>query len=189
MEFFNKIIQWVQQVPAKDMQRYMYMVIGATTIAMGMIIFFVYTKSNDLVEQLKKIDNIARSAGPLFRNYEKIQHEEALIQAKLEKTQHEDMRSFFELFCKTQGLTPQPDWSPTSVDINQKFEEVSVQATFKGLTMQKLVETLDALDKEALTKEKILYTKNLYIKKDQADNTISFDLTIATILMKKEGLS
>ncbi len=189
MEFFTKIIQWVQQVPAKEMRRYMYVLIAGTSISMMVIIFIVYEQSNHLVAQLKKINDIAKSAGPLFRNYEKIQQEEVRIQGMLEKNQNEDMRSFIELFCKNQRITPQPDLSPVSIDINEKFEEIAVQVTLMGQSTQKLVEILDALKKEALTKEKILYTKNIHIKKDPNGNTINIDLTIATIRMKKEGIS
>lgn len=187
MEFFAKIIQWVQQVPAKDMQRYMYMLIGVIGLCVAVIVIMVRGKSNDLVEQLKKLEKTARSAGPIFKEYEKIKQEELRIEAMLEKNKDEDMKSFFELFCKNQNMVPQPGWDTSTANLNEKFEEMTVQATFKGQSTQALVEFLDAIEKEAASKNKILYTKNLHIKKDQSENTINFDLTIATVRIKKEG--
>ena len=40
---------------------------------------------------------------------------------------------------------------------------------------------------ESSSKDKILYIKSVHIKKDQNERTINFDLTIATIRVKKEG--
>lgn len=186
MEFFTKIIQWVQQVPTKDMQRYMYILIAVMACLVGMIIFFVHSKSNDLVAQIKKIETTAKSAGPLFIEYEKIQREEDRIQDMLEKSKDEDMRSFFELFCKSQNMMP-TSWDINPVDLNQKFEEMTVTANFKSLSTQKLVEFIDAIEKEAVSKNKILYTKSVRIKKDPNEKTINVDLTVATIRIKKEG--
>ncbi len=187
MKFFTQILQFIQQIPEKNMQRYMYMVIGGMGIVVSGVIFLVHNKSTDLVEQFRKIEKLSRDAVPLFQDYEKIQRDEKRIQDQLEKYQGEDIKSFFELFCKNLGVTPQPGWDANPADINQKFEEITVKATFKGQTTQKLVEILDAIQKEAISKNKILYTKNVDIKHDQSKNQIAFDLTIATVRMKKEG--
>lgn len=184
--FFNKVVQWVYQTPEKEVQRYIYGAIAGTIVAMLSIAIFCYFQADRLVKEINDINKIAKSAGPIIARYERIQAEEEHLQVKLEKNQNEDFRSFFETFCKDLGLIPQPKWSPVSVGINQKFEEVLIQAEFTGQSTQKLVEMLDSIEKEAVARERILYIKNVHVKKDPSGNTISFDLTIATVRIKKE---
>lgn len=187
MVVFAKVIQFIQQVPPKDLQRYMYITMGVMCGFVGLTLFLVYGKNTDLVEQLKKMQSTAQSAGPLLRSYEKLNQDEERIQTMLAKHQNEDIRSFFESFCKGQNMVPQPGWEPTTVSLNAKFDEIQVEAKFNGITTQKLVDFLNAVGKESLEQQRILYTKRLTIKKDPSAHVINVDLTIATVRMKEEG--
>lgn len=189
MEFFAKVIQYIQQIPPKDMQRYTYITMGVMGGFVALTLFLVYGKNTDLVEQLKKMQSTAQAAVPLLRKYEALNRDEERIQAMLAKYQDEDIRSFFESFCKGHHMVPQPGWEPTTVALNPKFDEVQVEAKFHGITTQKLVDFLQAIGKESTEQQRILYTKRLTIKKDPSAPVINVDLTIATVRMKQEGES
>lgn len=185
--YFSHIISWFQRAPAKEMQRLLYGAIGIVSLIVGGMIFFVYHKSHELVDQLRNVEKTAQSSERLIDEYERLEQDENRIEEMLKQSKDEDIRSFFEKFCKEQTMTPEEGWDPVPRAINDKFEEIMVQATFKNQTTQKLVMFLDAIEKEATEKKKILYTKKVRIKRDQGGKTINFDLTIATIRMKREG--
>jgi len=100
--------------------------------------------------------------------------EEQRLKDILDKNKDFTMPGFFEQFCREQNIVPEQGWNPLSEPVNDKFDEIILKATFKGLSTEKLVKIIEALDKK-----EIVYIKQLEIH-NEGENKINVDLTLAT---------
>ena len=174
MEVFAKIIAFIQQMNKKEFQHYLGITLGIVTLSTALIIYSVYSKSDDLLEKMKRINVLAVKTSTILGTYEKMKEEEERYQNSIEKNKDFTLNGYFEQFCREQNLTPEPGWVSGTESINEQFEEISLPATFKGLTTEKLVNLLDILDKKEL-----IYVKDLKIK-NTGSKQISCEITIAT---------
>ncbi len=174
MEFLEKIINTTRQVSKKEFEKYVLVSLAVVCLLMGGVTYFIYSTSNGLVKDIKQLQKLAKKSARLVDDFELMQKEEEKIRKILNKHKGFNLGSFFEKFCKDQGVKPEPNWSPTSESLNPQFEEVSLAATFKGQATENLVKMLEAIDKN-----EILYVKELRIRKEK-DKTITFDISLAT---------
>lgn len=173
-EYFHNIVATIQTLSKKQLEKYIVATLVVAGLLLGGIIFFTYSSSSELVSEMKVLEKQANNAASILNQYKKMQKEEDRIQALLEKHKTFNLKIFFEQFCKENGINPEPGWDTSDESINAKFEEISLPATFKGQTTEKLVQILAKIDKK-----EILYVKELNIKNDGAKK-ITFDMTIAT---------
>ena len=165
----------IQKLSKKDLDRYVIATVAGVGILLMAMIYYIYTTSSELVTRIEQVKSLGQKSSVLTQKYEKIQEEEIRLQALLEKYKDFNIKIYFEQFCKEQGLVPDPTWDTSVETVKEKFEEVTLPATFKGQTTQKLVKIL-----EALQKNEIIYIKMLDIKTEKNSKTISFDITLAT---------
>jgi hypothetical protein len=179
MEFIVKITKHIQSLSKKQIQRYfLVFLLGSGVCVLGMI-YFVYSKSLVLVNEIKRLESLANKATKVLGEDQKMEDESLRIQGMLDKEKDFNIRSYFESFCQSQGL-PIQGWSDTRTrEINDKFDEIYLPASFKGQKTEKLVKIL-----EEFYKKEIIYVKNLRIKQEP-DKKISFEITIATKAMKR----
>jgi hypothetical protein len=110
----------------------------------------------------------------VLEDNQKMELEEKRVQAILDSDKDFNIKSYFEGFCQSQGL-PNQGWGDTRInELNDKFDEVSLTASFNGLSTEKLVRIL-----EEFYKKEIIYIKSLNVKQEP-DKKISFNITIAT---------
>lgn len=175
---FAKFIDQINRLAPKTFQRYLLLFLsGVATLALG-IIFYINQASIEEIKRTKRIQEMTKKATTLLTNFEKLNAEEIRISEMLAKNTDFNIKSYFEKFCKDQGLTPEPNWDTKTIDINDKVSEVQLQATFKGQTTDKVVKLLEVLDKEI-----IIYTKEVNLK-NEFNKKISIELTLATIKKK-----
>ena len=175
MEFLVKITNRIQQLNKKEFERYLIGGLAVVVLLMGCLVYFIHAKSNDMLSQIKKLETLANKSVKLLGDYEKIQGEEARLQAILGKQKDFNIQIFFEQFCKEQNIIPISGWRTPTDQINPSFEEIVLPASFKDQTTEKLVKILEEIDKR-----EIVYLKNLTIKTDRETRKIAFDITIAT---------
>lgn len=175
MEFLNKIIIQLNQLTTKEQERFIVITLASVALLMGGLVYFIYQKSTDLVTSIKKVETLANKATQLLQDCEKLQKEENRIEDMLEKQRDFNINSYFEQFCKRQSLNPTSEWSTSTIQINQKFDEITLQATFKDLTTEKLVKILEEIDKQ-----EIIYIKSLLVKTEKEKKRVTVDITIAT---------
>ena len=175
MEFLVKIIQQIQQLTKKEFERYLMISLVSVSLFMGGIVYFVYTKSSDMIKQIKKLETLANKSVKIMNDYQQIQQDEEQLLGMLGKQKDFNIRIYFEQFCKEQNINPASAWNTSSDQINEKFEEITLSASFKDQTTEKLVRILEEIDKK-----EIVYIKNLAIKTEKEARKIAFDITIAT---------
>lgn len=174
MEVLLKFVAFIQQMQKKEFERYLGITLIGVTLITGMILYTVYSKSEELIVKMKKIDELAQKTSTILATYEKMKTEEDQYQSIIEKNKDFTLNGAFEQFCREQNLNPEPGYLAHTDSINEKFDEQSLPVTFKGLTTEKLVTLLDALDKKEL-----MYVKELKIK-NTGSKQISCEITIAT---------
>jgi len=71
-------------------------------------------------------------------------------------------------------MTPEAGWAPKEEHISDVFDEIILTATFKNVTSDKVVKSLNMLNKE-----EIVYIKDFHAK-NNSNKTITISVTIAT---------
>ena len=179
MDAFTKLAEKIQGLSKKELQKYTAIFLGVVFCVILGTTYYVYTKSNEYVHKMKITRTLAAKARTLIDELEKIQAKEEQILALFSQSKDFNLNSFFETFCKNQGIKPEDGWGrSTKVLANPQFDEDVLTATFKGQTTQKLVKILEELDKQ-----KLVYLKNLQVKSEKSKQII-FDITIATLRAK-----
>lgn len=179
-EKLQSLSETIQQLSQKELQKYLIIVLAIAVTLISSIIYYTYSTSSQLAHDIKKTGRLARKSIRLMSQYEKLQEEENRLKDLLAKHKDFNVKIYFEQFCKQHGITPEPGWN-TSIDIiNEKFEEVTLPATFKDQDTQKLVQILEKFDKNELIYVKSLSIRPEKYKKNKAAKKISFDITLAT---------
>jgi hypothetical protein len=173
-ETMENITVKIHGLSKKEFEKYLMLSLGAMAFLTGGMIYYIYQRSSSLVTEIRQIEKLAKKSVKISAEYEKIKEEEERLQAVLEKNKDFNMKIYFEQFCKEQSLTPESGWDTSYESINEKFDEVSISASFKKQTTEKLISVFQEIDKK-----EIVYVKNLRIRKEK-DKTIRFDFTIST---------
>ena len=181
-EQINNLALHIQKLSKKDLDHYIIGAVASVGIILLAMVYYIHTTSSELVARIEQVKALAQKSSVLVQKYEKIQEEEIRLESLLEKYKDFNIKIYFEQFCKEQGLMPDPNWDTSVEIVKEKFEEVTLAATFKGQTTQKLVKILEALEKN-----EIIYIKMLNIKTEKNSKTISFDITLATKRMITRG--
>lgn len=179
MEFFIKIATFLQGLTKKQFQQYLLIFLCGVCIVTGGMMYWIYLESTNLLSEIKKIETLSQKSISILADNEHMQQEARRVQELFDQNKDFTIKSFFETFCKEQGLIPEPGWSSRTEESNDRFDEMVLTATFKKQLTEKIVKILIALDKKD-----IVYIKDLTIK-NEGDKKVSFDITIATKIMKK----
>ncbi|MFH1254327.1 MAG: hypothetical protein V1646_02740 [bacterium] len=178
MEIILNFINYLQSLTKKQVQQYfLVFLLGMGGVVSGLI-YFVHSKSVELLFEIKRLESLANKATSILEENQKMEIEEQRIQAMLDADRNFNIKSYFEGFCQTQGLPSQGWGDARTEELNDKFDEVSLTASFKGQTTEKLVRIL-----EDFYKKEIIYIKSLNVKQEP-DKKISFNITIATKSLK-----
>ena len=180
MKLVNRIQDFLRQLDHRTFKKYLIASITISALIMIIMAYYIYNKSSSLIKQISKVEQIAFEANQIEKKYQKTQTQKTHLLSLLEKETDFEIKSFFEAFCKERQLKVESNWKTTSSTIegNEKIEEVSLKASFKGQTTEKLIKILQDLDEK-----EIVYIKNIKIDKS-TNKIINFDLTIATFKYK-----
>ena len=181
MKVFTNFAIYLQNLNKKDFEKYLVIFLVSITILFGSITYYIYTKSSEKVTQIKSLKELTNKITKIISDNEKMQQEEQRLQQLLEQNKDFSMKIFFEQFCREQNITPESGWEaiPLPIEGSEKFDEIVLSTTFKGINTQTLTKILDALDKK-----EIAYIKELTIKNED-NKKITVDITLATKKYKK----
>jgi hypothetical protein len=174
MEFLQKTISAIQALDQTMLKRYLLAFLGCICVLSCFIIYYVFNQKHALLGEIKALHTLASKSVHLIEDNKKMSKEEMRLKDLLDRNKDFTIKGFFEQFCRDQGLNPEAGWDARSDEINEKFDEVWLPATFKNQTTEKLVGALEALDEK-----EIVYIKDLVVQQESAGK-ISFTLTIAT---------
>lgn len=174
MQYVDKIVIFIKELDRKRFQQYTIIFLAGIGLVVGGVMYYFYQKSSVLIGDIQKIQKLSREATAIIEKNKKMVAEEYRLQKILERKKGFSIKGFFETFTQKNNITPETGWDTQSREINEKFGEIVLPASFRGYTMQKLVEVLTELDKE-----EIIYIKELTIRSAE-DKKIDFDIAIAT---------
>ncbi len=175
MEQLKIILDKIASLKKNDLEKYVLIYIGGLLVIIGGILYYTYSTASQLRFELKKIEKQANEAADVIISIKKIEIEEKRLLALLERNKNFNIKSFFEQFCRENGLSLPPNWTTNTVTFpnNDKIDEITLSALFQKQTTNKLTEILNKLEKK-----EIVYIKDLEITKNK--KYIDFKLTIAT---------
>lgn len=179
MEPIVKLTAYLQGLSRKQFQNVVLIVVGAAFLIVAGVNYFIYQKSLGYLAQIKQLEVLANKAVFILEDNQKMEDEALRIQGMLDQNKEFNIKSYFESFCQQNGLVPVQGFETKLDDSNEKFDEISLSASFKGLTMDKIVKIL-----EEFYKKEIIYIKSIGIKQEQ-EKTVAFEITIATKSIKR----
>lgn len=174
MELLNKVVAQIQEMDPKQLQKYMLIALGAIVCCVIGLIYYLNQYNNDLIIRIKQVRTLSEKAAKIIQENKHMVKEEQRLKELLEANKEFKMQGFFEQFCRDQSITPEAGWDTRTEQVSEKFDEVTLPATFKNQTTESLVTILDALEKK-----EIVYIKDLTIR-TESPGKISFDITLAT---------
>lgn len=183
---FNRIITFTQSASKKEFQKYLIGILAGTAILAFGLSYYIYSSSAALKDQLKGLGKTTDSITRLLAKSKQLNIEEEKIKDILDANPNFKINTYFEEFYTKHKLKPEPGWKPDESEKviegaqeGARYQEVTLQATFKDETMEKLVTILQDIEKEP-----IVYLKGLEITAEKSK--INFELTLATKQYKKE---
>lgn len=186
IDFIIHIAIHLQRLSKKEFQQYCIAVLGGVAILALGASYYIYSASSTEVKKITQLNNTANKISSIIAQNKQLNDEEERITALLDKYPDFSMNSYFERFYTKHNLNPEPNWKPeegAAIESSQEgisFQEITLQASFKNQTMEKLVQIL-----QDIYKEEIIYLKALEITRE--NGKIGFDITLATKQYKKEA--
>lgn len=179
MDFINKFATYLNNLTKKQFQNFLLIVIGSSLIIILGTIYFIYSESSDYIQQIKKFESLSNKAILILNDNKKMEDEALRIQEILDQNKEFNIKSYFEIFCQQNNLTPNQGWDTRTDELNERFDEISLSASFKGVTTEKIVKII-----EDFYKKEIIYIKSVNIKQEP-EKKVSFEITIATKAIKR----
>lgn len=178
---FKNISEFIHKLDRETFRKYLILFLGAITLLAGSMVYYINNKSNSLIEEIKNIQKASFETNQIIKKYQAVQFQKKTTKNLLDKEQGFEIKSFLESFYKEHKLKPESNWIALATPLpdNNQLEEVTLQASFKKQTTEKLVKILQSLEEK-----EIVHIKNLKITKEST-KTISFDLTVATFRYKQ----
>jgi hypothetical protein len=174
MELLNRLVAQIQVMDHKQLQKYLFVALGVIVCCVVGLIYYLHQYNNDLLIRIKQLRTLSEKAAKIIEENKRMVKEEQRLKELLEANKEFKMQGFFEQFCRDQSITPEVGWDTRSEQVSEKFDEITLPATFKGQTTESLVIILDALEKK-----EIVYIKDLTIR-TESPGKISFDIILAT---------
>ncbi len=174
MEALNKLARYLQNLNQKQFQRHILLFLGSVALVAASVTYFIYQKKYDLAMHIKQLQTLTERSFKMIANNRKMIKDEVRFKEILDKNKDFTMKGFFEQFYREQNITPETGWDARAETVNERFDEITLPASFKGQTTEKLVKILDTLDKK-----EIVYIKELKIR-NEGGQKIGFDIMLAT---------
>lgn len=173
---FENLSEFIHKLDKNSFRMYLIFFLGTIVLLSGTMIYYINNKSHSLIAEIKSMQKAALDTNQIIKKYQAIQFQKKTTQNLLDKEQDFEIKSFLEAFYRKHQLKPESTWIAVATPLsgNDQIEEITLQATFKGQTTEKLVKIL-----QSLGEKEIVHIKNLKVTKE-AKETISFDLTVST---------
>lgn len=178
----KKVSSYLQSLTKRQFLIYILGFLSAIFVIAIATIYFFFSYSHDLEFQIKKTALLSQRSQAIIAEHERLVAEKKKLQELFAKDKEfSDIKVYFEQFYKQQGLTPVKGWDTTAREVSSDYTEVLLNATFKGLSMQKIVTMLDAFQKK-----EVVYVKGLTIR-SEGSKQVSADILLATAQQKQSA--
>lgn len=174
MEFFIKLSAYIQNLNSQQFKKnYLIFLLGVGVLLAGLI-YYLYVQKEQLITRINQMNKLAAQTQNIILDNRKMIKAEQRLKDILDQNKDFGIKGFFEQFCKENNLNPEQGWDTTTEPVNEKFDEIILPASFKGLSSEQLVKILQDLDKK-----EIVFIKELTIHNEESGK-ISCDITMAT---------
>lgn len=176
MTQLDKLVTLITSLDRRTFTIYLGAVLGCIAALSCALLYWLYSTRAAQIVAWNKLNDQVERVQRLAEKHDRISREEDRIQGMLEENKGFSIKTFFEKFCSEHGVTAESGWDTEqrSLEGNDSFDEVILNATFKNQTTQSLVTLVGSINNT-----EIVYIKNIEIKND-GNRSISFNLTIAT---------
>jgi hypothetical protein len=152
---FLALVETLENTPHKKLVEYFNITLLAATFIIAGSLYYIRSTSNEL---LLRIDNArhstARAEDLIAQHHQQAKRNEYVANNLESNDSYDDLKSYFERFCKEQKVTPGPGWVESfhvaEDSQSSRFEVEELAAEFKFKQTQEMVELLDALEKDDL---------------------------------------
>ncbi len=177
------IAQFIISLQEEVATRYLAIFMGCCILLTGAGLYYVHITSTGLVKSIQQARALSGKTDVLINDYNAIMQEENnLAELLSKKTDYSNLKSYFERFCQSSKITPEPGWADTTevkeIPGSDKFEEEYLHAQIKNIKMQDVVTYIDAIEKDDL-----INLKELDLEK--TDKTLSIKMIIAAKRFKR----
>lgn len=175
-------MSFIRSLSKKDFEQALFVFLGGIFVISLAIVYYIWSASSSYVDQIINLQRLSDKAAYVLAANEQLVLEQKRLQDLFAQEQDFNIKVFFEQFYKQFSITPEAGWDTRSIEINDKFTQTILHATFKGLTMQKATQIIDALDKK-----ETIYIKEVTLR-SETNQRIVVELKIGTVRPKK-GIS
>jgi hypothetical protein len=167
----------IQGLSKKEFHQYAYFFLATITLIVAASLYYIHSTTSTKMKHLENTRQLSAQTIQIMNQHKELEDEDAKIKALLEKNKDFNLSTFFENLSNKHSMKPEPNWKPETelLEGSTEFEEITIQASFKKQTTEKLIAFLHDIYEEAM-----VYLKELTIAKKNETPHISCDITIAT---------
>jgi hypothetical protein len=179
----NTIAKLILSTPPDLGRKYILGIIAVIITLLSTSLYYINVQSASLAKSISQARSMAAKTDSLISEYNAVtQEEDNLADTLSKKKDFAGLKSYFERFCQTNKITPEPGWSETAevkeISGSDRFQEETLLAQIKNIKMKELVQYIDAIEKDDL-----ISLKDLSVEKN--DKKLSLKMTISTKRFKR----
>ena len=150
MEFLGNVSEYILSLDSRQFLQHLVVFLCLCLLGGGGAVYYIYSMRSRYIEELKKLHITTARARKIVSEYDIVKAEEERVRGLLDDNKSFSMKSYFEQFCKQNAINPDSGWDTDSRSIegNDAFDEVVLQAQFNNQTTEKLVSVLNNLDNQ-----------------------------------------
>ncbi len=186
MEFLNRIQEYINKLDQKRFIQYSSFLLGGIILIVALLMFHYYWRISGLKKKLETVQEQRDETKVLLKRAQKIKQEKKKVDDLLAKDRDFKISGYFKELIGKLGLTQKLSKSETvPSQLENKYLENILTATFTGMTMKELTELLQEFE---ITKR--IYMKELIISRSETqENSIDVTLVAATLEPKPQESS
>lgn len=184
MSFLLRLKNFIDEREQKSYYRIIGFVIGFLILCFFVLLYRYSGKVAELQKELKIINNQRKELSILLGEYEHVEMYKDRIKKVLEEDTTFRIKNYFDQAVAELNLKNYKAEVSEPQDLQNGYNEIRLDCSFTGMTMQELVALLDG----KIEKNKRIYTKELVITKTAGARTFDVTLVLATLQSRPQQL-
>lgn len=171
---------FIDELEEKNFYRVIFATLACAIVVIGLLLYWQKSRVDYWTKELKRINNERKTARLLLERHEMVKQQKNEVDAILAQDKTFKIKEYFlrviaELHLQSK-LSKDAEISEPQ-DLGNGYDEIKLDASFTGISMQELVELLYKIEQNNR-----IYTQELVITKASQGPTIDVALVIATLL-------
>lgn len=178
----RRMKRFFDELDEKNLKQYLFIIIGTIIIILGGITYYTQYRIKTLKNEIKKVNSMREKARNLLSKNAAVNMQRDEVDTILAQDNQFKIKEFFVELVAQLNLSSQSSKDAelsNPQDLDNGYTETKLDASFSGITMQKLCELLLQLEKN-----RRIFLKEVVITKSSQNNVIDVSLVIATLQQK-----